>query len=214
MSEEKKEEKKSKPLFDVNRQIDIKLQAPGGGKVVTLRFPTDPEWCDRQRKRKIIIKQLGRGMSETIAPDSSDIDFDLVQSLRVGEDGPEIDGYEATRILEDLSLADVDDVEPEGDSFRVFLRVAGDMRTTHVLAMPSAKDIIQFRRAFARGLDLPFNKQRLTINLEAAGELDKKLRKATEGYASAVPIIHQAAVVKAVIDMIESGSGVAGSENF
>ena len=30
--------------------------------------------------------------------------------------------------------------------------------------MPSAKDVNQYRRGFARVLDLPFNRQELTIN--------------------------------------------------
>lgn len=49
--------------------------------------------------------------------------------------------------------------------------------TVHVLRMPSAKDVFEYRRAFPRVLDLPFNKQELTINLRAAGDLYKRVRR-------------------------------------
>jgi hypothetical protein len=97
----------------------------------------------------------------------------------------------------------VDDVVSAGGSFRVVTRVLG-ATTTHLLKMPSAKDVIEYRRSFARVLDLPYNKQELTINLAAAGVLYKKLITATEGYAGDVPVIHQAMAVKAAIDALDA----------
>lgn len=202
----------NKPVFDTSRQVEIKLQSAEGTKAITVRFPTDEEWVERQRRRKVIIKQLGRGVSETVVPDSQDTDAALLAKIRVGE-GPEVDGFEATRILEQLSQADVDDVIPEAGAFRVLVRVPGGI-TAHVLRMPSAKDVIEYRRAFARILDLPFNKQELTVNLSAAGDLYKKLCQETEGYAGAVPIIHQAVAVKAAIDALDAGFEVDRPANF
>ena len=205
-------EEQKKSVFDASRQISIKLNTPEGTKAVTVRFPTDEEWVERQRRRKIIIKQLGRGISETVIPGSEEADAELLAKLRVG-DGPEVDGFEATRILEQLSQADVDDALQEAGAFRVLVRVPGGL-TAHVLRMPSAKDVIEYRRAFARILDLPFNKQELTVNLGAAGTLYQKLCQGTEGYAGAVPIIHQAVAVKAAIDALEAGFEVDQTANF
>ena len=202
----------NKAVFDASRQVEIKLQSAEGAKTVTVRFPTDEEWVERQRRRKIIIKQLGRGISETVVPGSEDADAELLAKLRVG-DGPEVDAFEASRILEQLSQADVDDVLPEAGTFRVLVRVPGGI-TAHVLRMPSAKDVIEYRRAFARILDLPFNKQELTVNLGAAGTLYQKLCQGTEGYAGAVPIIHQAVAVKAAIDALEAGFQEDQPANF
>jgi len=53
---------------------------------------------------------------------------------------------------------------PLDGAFRVLLRVPGGT-TVHLLRMPSAKDVIEYRRGFARILDLPFNRQELTVNL-------------------------------------------------
>ena len=97
----------------------------------------------------------------------------------------------------------MDDVVPAGDAFQVTLRVLG-ATTVHLLKMPSAKDVIQYRRGFARVLDLPFGRQELTINIGSAAALYKKLITATEGYAGDVPIIHQAVAVKAAIDAMDA----------
>jgi len=201
-----------KALFDTNRQMEITLQSAEGAKTITVRFPSDQQWIERQRKRKILIKNLGRGMSETITPDSSDFDADLVAELRAGEE-PAIDGFEASRILDEISRADVDSIEREENLFRVHLQIPGS-RTIHVMKIPSSRDLFQHRRSFYRIIDLPYNRQQLTINLDAAADLYKKLCESNEGYAASVPIIHQAAAIQAVVSEVESGSGVAGSENF
>jgi hypothetical protein len=103
-----------------------------------------------------------------------------------------------------LSQAEVDDVVQTGDTFRVSTRVLGGV-TSHILKMPSAKDIFEYRRSFARILDLPFNRQELTINLAAAAALYKRLSQGAEGYAGEVPVIHQAVAVKAAIDALDAG---------
>ena len=201
-------------MFDATKPITMNLRTPEGVKTVRLRFPTDEEWTERQRRRKVIIKQLGRGISETVVPNSEDVDAALLAKIRAEEqDAVEVDPFEASRIIEQLSQAEVDDVIQTGDAFRITLRVLGGT-VMHVLAMPSAKDVFEYRRAFARILDLPFNKQELTINLTAAGTLYKKLVRATEGYAGEVPIIHQAVAVKAAIDALDAGFQEDRDPNF
>ncbi len=190
-------------MFDATKPITMNLRTPEGVKTVRLRFPSDEEWTERQRRRKVIIKQLGRGISETVVPNSEDVDEALVAKIRLEEQDPaEVDPFEASRIIEQLSQAEVEDVIQTGDSVRITLRVLGGA-VTLVLAMPSAKDVFEYRRAFARILDLPFNRQELTINL-AAGALYKKLARSAEGYAGEVPIIHQAVAVKAAIDALDA----------
>lgn len=126
---------------------------------------------------------------------------------------PEIDSFEAMKVVDQLATAEVDDVVTEGDSFRVTTRVLGGA-TAHILRMPSAKDVFDYRRGFARVLDLPFGRQELTINIAPAGALYKKLVTATEGYAGDVPILHQVAAVKAVIDAMEGAFAEDREANF
>ena len=200
-------------MFDAKQPITINLRAPDGVKRIRVRFPTDEEWIERQRKRKVIVKQLGRGVSETTIPDSADADAALLAKIRAPEENaPEVDAFEASRIIEQLSQADVDDVVQVGDAFRVTLRVPGGT-VAHVLKMPSAKDVFEYRRSFARVLDLPYNRQELIINLAPAGELFKKLLESSEGYAGDVPIIHQAVAVKAAIDALDGLFQESGDPN-
>lgn len=205
-------ESKTPAVFDSNRPIAINLRAPGGVKTVRVRFPTDDEWAERQRRRKVVIKQLGRGVSETIVANGEDVDAALVAKVRT-EETPEIDAFEAMKVVDQLSTAEVEDVVAEGDSFRVTTRVLGGI-TVHILKMPSAKDVFDYRRGFARVLDLPFGKQELTINIAPAGALYKKLVTATEGYAGDAPIIHQVVAVKAAIDAMDAAFAEDREANF
>jgi hypothetical protein len=200
-------------MFDAKQPITIHLRTPEGVKPIRVRFPTDEEWIDRQRKRKVIVKQLGRGVSETTIPDSAEADAALLAQIRVPEENtPEVDAFEASRIIEQLSQADVDDVQQVGDAFRVTLRVLGGT-VSHTLRMPSAKDVFEYRRGFARVLDLPYNRQELIINLAPAAALFKKLLESSEGYSGEVPIIHQAVAVKAAIDALDGAFQETGDPN-
>jgi hypothetical protein len=200
-------------VFNGSKHADCKLESPEGIKIVTVRFPTDAEAIERARKRKIIVKQLGRGISETLPIDSSEYDAELIQKLIVG-DAPEIDGYEATQILERLMAADVDEIEREGDGYRVTLRVFDGIMTKHLLRMPSAKEKFKYERTAFHRLDLPLSRRQITVNLQAAADLDSALRKESSGYDGEIPIYHKAEVIRAITENIEAGFGAAGQENF
>src|SRR5512141_792509 len=124
-------EEQKKAVFDAGRPVEVQLRSAEGTKTVKVRFPTDEEWTERQRRRKIIVRQLGRGISETVIPNSEDVDAALFAKMRVGE-GPEVDPFEASRIIEQLSQVDVDDVVTEAGAFRVSMRVPGGL-TVHVV---------------------------------------------------------------------------------
>jgi hypothetical protein len=190
------------PVFDATRPVAINLRGPDGVKTVRVRFPTDDEWAERQRRRKVIVKQLGRGISETTTPSGEDIDAAMVAKIRTEEE-PQVDAFEAQKVVEQLAICEVDDVVLAGDAYRVTLRVLG-ATTTVLLKMPSAKDVSEYRHGFARILDMQFSRTQLTINLRAGGDLFKKLVETTEGYAGEVPIIHQAVAVKAAIDALDA----------
>ena len=94
-------------------------------------LPADlTRWMDREGPFKqrlgvaFIVKQLGRGISETTIPNGEDIDAALLAKIRTEEE-PEVDAFEAQKVIDQLATCDVDDVVPAGDSFRVVLRVLG-----------------------------------------------------------------------------------------
>src|ERR1022692_2333220 len=88
-------------------------------------------------------------------------------------------------------------------SIQVHFRVLG-ATTVHLLKMPSARDVFEYRRGSAGLLALPFGRKEVTINIGSAASLYEKLVTATEGYAGDVPIIHQAVAVKAAIDAMDT----------
>ena len=61
------------PVFDATRPVAIQLRGPDGLKTLRVRFPSDDEWAERQRRRKVIVKNLGRGVSETSVPNGEEI---------------------------------------------------------------------------------------------------------------------------------------------
>lgn len=199
-------------IFDASRPIAINLRTPGGVKTVRVRFPSDDEWAERQRRRKVLIKQLGRGASETTVVNPEEVDAALLAKIRT-EETPDLDPFEAMKVVDQLATAEVDDVVAEGDSFRVTTRVLGGM-TVHVLKMPSAKEVKDYQRGFARVLDLPHGRQELTINIRPAGALYKSLITANEGYGGDVPIIHQVVAVKAAIDAMDASFAEDREANF
>src|ERR1041384_1935720 len=92
-------------VFDATVPVAIQLRAPGGMKTVRVRFPSDDQWTERQRRRKVIIKNLGRGQSETIVPNSEDVDAALLAKIRIEEEESpaEVDAFEAVKCIEQLS---------------------------------------------------------------------------------------------------------------
>ena len=192
----------------------MNLRTPDGVKTIRVRFPSDEEWIERQRRRKVLVKQLGRGTSETTVVNREDADAALLAKIRTEQDGPEVDAFEASKLVEELATCDVDDVMPECGGFRVTMRVLGGT-ITHLLKMPSAKDTFEYRRGFVRAVDLPFGRQEITVNIAPVAALYKKLVTSTEGYAGGVvPIIHQAVAVRAAIDALDMAFAEDRDANF
>ena len=198
-------------MFDSARPITLKLQTPDGPKAVSVRFPSDEEWTERQRARKIITRSLGRGMSKSDVPNHEEIDAALVAKIKT--DGPEIDCYEAMTIVGVLSRCDVTDVEREDGGYRVRMTVPGG-ETSVLLRMPTAREIYAFRREYVSAVELPHGKSSTSVNLEAAARLFDALAGESTGYAGPVPIIHKEAALVAMIAEFESGLGVSDDNLF
>lgn len=201
-------------MFDTSVPVSITLRRPDGDVVIALRFPTDDELITHQRQRKLVIKQLGRGQSETSVPDAEEADAALIAKIRTdGQDGPPISDFEATRIAEQLLQCEVDDVTQEGSTFHVITRVPGAL-TDHVINMPSAEDVIKYRRQYARAIDMPHGRQKLTFNLAAVSDFYKKLCTDSANYSGPVPITHQRTALNAAIEESQRLQEPDPAENF
>jgi hypothetical protein len=115
-----------------------------------------PEAVNRYTQALAHRGATGPALSETTIRDSQDAA--LLAKIRLAdENAPEVDAFEASRVIEQLSPAEVDDFAHAGDGFRVTMRALGGT-LRHLLRMPSAKDVFEYRRGFARVLDLPSNR--------------------------------------------------------
>lgn len=91
-----------------------------------VHFPTFGERPERQKKPKVIVKELGRvGVFETTIANLQDADTALLAKIRVLE---------------------------------VKLRVLGDTGP-HLVKMPTAQRVFEYRHGFACVLDLPRNRR-------------------------------------------------------
>lgn len=79
-------------------------------------------------------------MSETTMPGGEDLDAALLAGIRTDGGQPAIDVYEASKLVQELATCDVDDVVPDGDGFRVSLRVLG---TTTALRLSDLARILR-----------------------------------------------------------------------
>jgi hypothetical protein len=199
-------------MFNSKAIIEFVIPGEAGEKIARLRFPTDQEWASRSMRKKIIQRNVGRGTTQIEQIDYSNVDLEIFNLLKQ-EDSAEVDAYEAQMILDKISYAEVIEFETGAGEYIITLATAvGD--TTHKLRIPSAKEIMQYRRGFARVSDLPHGKQQISINLEAVTPLYDALKKSVDGYSAEVPIIHKSAVLRAAVDAVEQVSGDDGRVNF
>jgi hypothetical protein len=191
-----------KPTFSIEKPIKTKLIRPDGDVVITLRFPSDDEWIERSRRRKIRSRNLGNGKTQNI-PQAPDLqDMTLVNSLVIGE-GKVEDEHEAKRVLDRVSTATVDsDIVREGSNLRIPLRIFG-VQTMHIVRVPTERE----RGEFLQNSGIPTISQgsidTYGFNLGGAADLYAKLKKDVIGYDGAVSVVHALAVVSAAFEFID-----------
>src|SRR6516225_8862331 len=96
-------------MFDSNATITIGLRTASGKTDIAVRWPTDEEWGAHRRRRKILQRQLGRGMTETEI-DTAEADSKLYEAVKLNG-APPLSVAEASRIVDAISTCDVLGVE-------------------------------------------------------------------------------------------------------
>jgi hypothetical protein len=193
-------------MFTKQTEVDVAIRRLQGPATVTLRYPTDTELLERNAKRSIIITKLGRGETQT-SIETEAADHALYQKIAVGA-APELSPAEASKLLESLLRADVSGGDAEGDEVTVKLLVVGGVETSHTLRCPTAEEVINYRKGAYRYSELPFNRSRLRVNLEAAARYYDACFVRVEGYEPAtkdgVSIAHKDVVWRAVLEYLDS----------
>lgn len=194
----------------------VRIPTGEGFKAIELSFPTDEQWIERWRSRKLITTQISRTVSEDSVAQDPEADLELVKSLCMNGAADTLTASDASLILDRLSDAEAESVEREGSEFRVQLRVPGGS-VTHWLKMPSAKDAADFQRDISFGRRIQegrMEKREQTIKLGTAKVLYEKLASRTKGYERPVPVVHMLPVVMAVMDEARRAAGEEEEINF
>lgn len=198
-------------MFDINREIAVKIPSPEGYKVATLRWPSDAEWVDRMANQKTVIRSLGRGSSETQVINAEEVDAELFDKILVSKE-IDFDQAEASAAVQRLARADTGEAERDGNVFRIPLSVPG-CETVHFLRMPSQKQVSNYRKAAVRVIDGRHGRQEIKVSLWPSGELYDALmaqppaeeaRNAQAYAGDHVPIIHKAAVVAELLQALRA----------
>jgi hypothetical protein len=198
-------------VFDSQATIEIQARTAGGLQKLEVRWPNDEEWGARAKGRKIVIKRLGRGMSETsIEPGESDLK--LYEKIMLNG-SPQLTKGEATRVVDVLAVCDVTDVIIEGDEAAVELNVLGGT-VKHTVKIPTAEQVISFRRSAFRLLDLPFNKQQMVLNPDAGAKLWDACAGKSGDYSGPVPVLHKDQAIRGVIEYLDREVGMKDDPNF
>jgi hypothetical protein len=190
--------------FDTSTPTEVKaILADGQVKKISVRFPSDDEWIERQRHRKIVQIQLGRGKAKAILPEGGEADLLLLSKI-IGPDTEITDPAEAARILEKLSEAEARETVRVPEGFSVKTEVRGGVVTEHVLSVPSASDMAQFNN-LREVISCPNGRTELCVHLNVAGNLYRKLLQRCDGYATGnAPIVHQLTALTAVINAFQA----------
>lgn len=189
-------------MFDTHAEIPIEPRLADGSKTkFVLRWPSDQEWCERARLRKILVKRTGRGSSTNeVVPDPAN-EVKLIEAITT-EGGAKLSHGEATYMLNLLAKCDILNCELGADDATVTMRVWGG-EVVHTLNQPTAEQQIEFQRGASKSRELPFNVGDIRVMLEAAGKLWDACHGKSADYANGIPILHKDGAIRAVIAEID-----------
>jgi hypothetical protein len=178
------------PIFSTDAEFEIRLR---GGDLYVTRFPTDQEWCDRNRAIKTVIVRAGAG-TQTKTEGVENADRELLRKIaKSGAEG--VDEYQANVLISKLTKAEAREAVAVPEGYEVTLTVVGGIVTKHTLRVPTEKEIRTYRRGAFVFVDLRHGKQELKTSPAAIGEFYDKLLVKNEGYQGDVPLAHKSSAV-------------------
>lgn len=188
--------------FDTSKSIRVSIESGGQKKTALLTFGDDAFWFERNRKTPTTRRNLGRNKSITDPAAIENVDLELFNKIRVDHDGDEFDAFEASAAISKLERNEVTNIARSGEGYDISMTALG-CELTHVLKVPTQKDVIEFGRHSVRVIDAR-KTQDIRIYLEPAVELYDRLKVRTVGYTGGIPVIHKAAVVSELISDLQS----------
>jgi hypothetical protein len=198
-------------MFDASAEFAITARTGKTKVEIGMRWPSDEEWAERHRTRKVSIRSMGRGVSETII-DSGAADFKLYQTARLNG-APELTPAEASMVIKVLERAEVTEVVIDGEEATVTMQVPGGA-VTHRLQLPTADQVIKMQRAASRLFSAPHNTSQMRMYLDPTAKLWDECKGRSEDYTGAVPALHKDVAIRAVVEEINNEMSASDDERF
>lgn len=201
-------------MFDSKTEFAIDVPGPAEKKPL-VGWPSDKQWCEWRRKKKIVQKDIGRGYYQIQPSEAHQIDLDTFNAIRIKKDGEpevEIDIDEAEYVIGRLAMCETtESPEREGNTYRIKIRVMDSIDTVHVLRIPTMKESKDYGRSRPPLIQGPYGTHEIRIDYHGAGKLYDTVKVSAEGYAGDVPIIHKVEAVNVLLqEMNSQAAGVPG----
>lgn len=166
-------------------------------KTCALRLPTPDEILTYLSSQRSRYRDLGRRRGESIDVPNPGADRRLFEAIRLDKDsGVEWDDAEALYAINQILRHEVGECVRDGQAYRIVVKTMfGD--TTHVLRLPTRKEIAEYQRSFFASRDLPHNETERRFPPEVPCSLYDKIAQSHAGYdsESVVPPHHKRAVI-------------------
>jgi hypothetical protein len=175
----------------------------GGEKIADLRFPTDEELCDRNRRFRLKRTAVSRTDTKYETPNEDMVDAALFDKVKIGErDTSTYDEAEKSEFMTRMLRASVIDVERNGDGCHVDMQVGGGYKVHHQLRMPTQRQTHKYRRSTVLSTESRYGGE-TRVSIDYAGQLWDEVLISTEGYAGRVPVLHKFVAIQAIIDLMD-----------
>ena len=187
-------------MFDLNDTIELVMPTPDGEKICEVRHPTEEEWCARYEQRQTVIRNVGKGETESKILHREESDLNLLSAIQKNKDVA-FDGAEAVTLMDQLSMCDLVDVQRDGKLVQLtFSTLLGEV--THTLKMPGHAELKSATEDCVRVRGGRTNQTTVSIKLKPALVLYDKIAESVEGYNPAdpklVPAYHKYKVIDAL----------------
>lgn len=197
-------------MSETTTPIKVEILTDSGKKTAEVSFPTDQQWKKRRRAQAPVTRSLGRGQAETIPAAYEDVDLEIYNAIK-SADSPELDEFEASRVIEKLALCRLESLECNGANVIVTLKtVFGIQQLT--FRKPTIRQQTEYKRGIVRLRDLPNNAQKAVINMDlAASTFDALLVDAS---AAGLSILFKAEASAQVMSEMFRQDEVGEDEDF
>jgi hypothetical protein len=192
--------------FDTAAEIELGMTLESGDTSVLVRFPTDAEVADRQRRRPVLIRNLGRGVSQQVPAEPGEADLKLFEHIALNGK-PAVTKEEAYQIAEILTAVTVQGVEVEGDRATVTMLIMTGLTVRHTLDVPKTGRIVKFRTAAFSMSSLPYGVQQIRLSADAGARLWDECHGSSSDYTGPIPAIHKDAALRAVVEFLDHRLG-------